>query len=176
MAEDNGSNEALTDALAPFVNIGGGDAVVVIPKEIVEKLKSKTTDLRGIPKEVFDQVDTVAVSRHLYTAALVRYLDALLRPVSSFSERVVQARLGWDFVRHADRNQLSILQIGRTAGDKELAKALQTVRNDIARVAEKRAAVLEEEARRRAQSGEEEDGSGAQGALGAKSDGPGQAA
>ena len=97
-----------------------------------------------------EEQDSVARSRQAYVAAILRMLDYLLMTPTSMDAAGKQAAVALGYIRHIETSRLAALQIGRTVRDEKLTVAVQTMRQQLADLAEKRSAV-KMEAKERAQ-------------------------
>lgn len=108
-------------------------------REVLKRAMLAHQDLALIPDEELFETDTTTPSRLTYVASILRLLAFIREPSFEAGHKEAQAKLALSYIRHAESTQLAAIQVGRTAGDGELAKTVQDLRRKVTEVAEQKA-------------------------------------
>lgn len=115
--------------------------------ELKQALDRVLTRASAVSVSLEDE-DSVSRSRQAYVASILRLLDYMLMEPHSMDAAQKQALVALGYVRHIETSRLAALQIGRTVRDEKLAAAVQTMRQKLAEVSDRRADVKLEAAAR----------------------------
>lgn len=128
--------QALTSFVPPASEADADDPI----EQLRAALDAVMTRASAVAVRLEDE-DSVSRSRQAYVASILRLLDYMLMEPQSMDAASKQAAIALGYVRHIETSRLAALQIGRTVRDEKLATAVQSMRQKMAELADRRANV-----------------------------------
>ena len=114
---------------------------VGLTHELIDQLAeriSQEEDLLALDDAKLMEDDTGIRSRIVYISSLIN-LERYLRTTVHGDELEKQARISMMYIKHAEANNLKVLQVGRSLADQVLSKKVDEAREALLNIAEYRA-------------------------------------
>ena len=103
-------------------------------------LEAEELALRLVDEDEIHDADNAYLARLTYVASYLRLWDILRTPAENFAQKLAIGKLGLATIAHAEKTNLSILQIGRsTVADAKLVSNIDKLKKQIDTLAEVKA-------------------------------------